>query len=45
MSAGIRQPEEKAEDFVLKKFTREERKIIEKIIPEAVNELLDKFEN
>jgi len=45
LSAGIRQPEEKAEDFVLKKFTREERKIIEKIIPEAVNELLDKFEN
>jgi PTH1 family peptidyl-tRNA hydrolase len=41
LSAGIRQLAEKAEDFVLKKFTREERKIIEKIIPEAARQLLE----
>ena len=29
----------KAEDYVLKKFTREERTIIEKIIPEAIKTL------
>ena len=35
----------KAENFVVKKFTREERKIIEQTIPTAINELFKNFEN
>ena len=34
-------PQDRAEDFVLKKFTREERKIIEKIIPIAVTAIFE----
>ncbi len=40
LPAEIRQPTKKAEDFVLKKFTRQEKEIIDKTIPEAVNILL-----
>lgn len=34
-------PQDKAEDYVLKKFTREEKTIIEKIIPKAVKDVLE----
>lgn len=43
LPAGIRQLAEKAGDFVLKKFTREEKTIIDKIIPEAVKIFFENF--